>query len=161
MPALTDAQLALIDSGRLSMSMASRDMRRVPSLSRAVGCHASADRQRITLLLLRTQARQLLQDIAATRMAAAVFSLPSNHFTFQIKGRDAAEVPVQDTDCDACARHREAFAQELLPLGYSLEFSRAIHDFVADDLVAVSFTISDIFEQTPGPGAGARMGTPP
>ena len=70
-------------------------------------------------------------------------------------------VPLQDDDAAACARHREAFAQELLPMGYSLEFSRAIHDFVPEDLVAVSFTISDIFEQTPGPGAGARMGTPP
>jgi hypothetical protein len=160
-PALTTLQAELIASDRLSMSVASRDMRRVPSLSRALGCRVAPDRTRLTLFLQRMQSRQLLQDIAATQAVAVVFSLPSTNLTFQVKGRDAAETALQDGDVALCAAHREAFAQEILPHGYALELARAVHDFDPGQLVAVGFSVSDVFEQTPGPGAGARVGTTP
>lgn len=150
----------MLASGRLSLTAASRDMRRVPSLTRAVGCRIAADRSRVTLLVLRTQSRQLLQDIAATQAIAVVFSLPSTNLTFQIKGNDATETALQEGDIAECEQHREGFAREILPLGYSLELGRAVNHFQADDVVGITFTISDIFEQTPGPGAGSRMENP-
>ncbi len=154
---LTPEQVAFITRD-VSLSIASRDVRRVPSVCKAVGCRVAPDRRRVTLLVEAAANAQLLADLRATAAVAAVFSLPATHETLQLKGRDAC-VQAADAEDIALARaHNEAFAQHLVPLGYPLAFARAVHDFRDDDLVAVSFTVSDIFAQTPGPGAGARMG---
>lgn len=153
---LSDEQVRFIESG-VSISAASRDVRRVPSVSKAVGCRVAADRRQVTVLVDATQAGQLLQDVAACGALAVVFSLPSSHRTLQLKGRDARLVPLAAGDAELAARHREAFAEDLLPLGYALPFARATHDFQAERLQALCFTLSDLFEQTPGPNAGMRL----
>ena len=153
---LSDEQVRFIESG-VSIAVASRDVRRVPSVSKGVGCRVAADRRQVTVLIDAAQAAQLLQDVASSATLAVVFCLPSSHRTLQLKGRDARRVALAADDVERAARHREAFAEELLPLGYALPFARATHGFQADQLQALCFTLSDMFEQTPGPNAGMRL----
>lgn len=153
---VTDDYARFIQS-HVSISVASRDVRRVPSIVRATGCRLSAPDDRITLLLLKSQASQLLADITATHAIAVVFSEPSTHRTLQFKGRDAAQSALADDDALLAGAHREAFAGEIVPLGYARDLALAVHSFREEDLVAVTFTVSDIFEQTPGPKAGVRL----
>lgn len=144
--------------GGVSISVASRDRRFVPSLARSAGCRLSTDRQQVTVLVLRSQARQLLQDITATGAIAVVFSEPSTHRTIQLKGVDAAVHKALPSDAAVADIHRTAFAGDIVPLGYVRELAYAIHGFAPDDMQAITFTPTDIFQQTPGPGAGERMG---
>lgn len=144
--------------GGVSISVASRDRRFVPSLARSAGCRLSADRQQVTVLVLRSQARQLLQDITDTGAIAVVFSEPSTHRTIQLKGLDASVHEALPDDASAADEHRTAFASDIIPLGYVRELAYAIHGFTLDDMQAITFTPTDIFQQTPGPGAGVRMG---
>lgn len=144
--------------GGVSISVASRDRRFVPSLARSAGCRLSADRQQVTVLVLRSQARQLLQDITDTGAIAVVFSEPSTHRTIQLKGLDASVHEALPDDASVADEHRTAFASDIIPLGYVRELAYAIHGFTLDDLQAITFTPTDIFQQTPGPGAGVRMG---
>ncbi|HCT40940.1 MAG TPA: hypothetical protein DF427_07175 [Moraxellaceae bacterium] len=144
--------------GGVSISVASRDRRFVPSLARSAGCRLSADRQQVTVLVLRSQARQLLQDITDTGAIAVVFSEPSTHRTIQLKGLDASVHEALPADTSVADEHRAAFASDIVPLGYVRELAYAIHGFTLDDMQAITFTPTDIFQQTPGPGAGVRMG---
>jgi hypothetical protein len=153
---LNDEQVRFIESG-VSISAASRDVRRVPSVCKVVGCRVAADRRQVTVLVDTAQAGQLLQDVAFSRTLAVVFCLPSSHRTLQIKGSDAREVALAAGDAELAGRHREAFADDLLPLGYALPFALATHGFQPERLCALSFTIDALFEQTPGPNAGVRL----
>ncbi|MFZ5757148.1 MAG: hypothetical protein ACOY3X_09610 [Pseudomonadota bacterium] len=145
--------------GPVSITVSSRDARRVPSVMKAVGCRVSADRREVTLLLEAEGARQLLNDIAATRQVAAVFSLPSTHRTLQIKGSDARTGALQPTDSALIEQHAQAFAADIIPLGYAREFALALHGVAPSaQCVAVTFTVEAVYAQTPGPGAGARIG---
>jgi hypothetical protein len=154
-PIVTDDDVRFMQGG-VSISVASRDRRFVPSLARSAGCRLSPDHRHVTILLLRSQARQLLRDVADTGAIAVVFSEPSTHRTIQLKGSDARIDTVQPADTAVADGHRTAFADDIIPLGYVRELAYAIHGFTPDDLVAVTFTPTDIFQQTPGPGAGVR-----
>jgi hypothetical protein len=50
-----------------------------------------------------------------------------------------------------------AFIAEIMALGYSENFSRALMAPAGDDAVGVAFTPEAVFEQTPGPKAGMRL----
>ncbi len=155
-PLLTDDVVRFMQSG-VSISVASRDVRRVPSLARAAGCRVAADHQQVTLFLLPRQARQLLADIVASGVLAVVFSSPSTNRTLQIKGRMPAVQEAAAGDMAAAARHRDDFANGIIPLGYAHDLAFAVHCHDMADMVAVTFFPTDIFEQTPGPKAGTRL----
>lgn len=155
---LTDDVARFMQSG-ISISVASRDIRRVPSLARSAGCAISADRQQVTLLLLPSQARQLLADIAASGVLAVVFSSPSTNRTLQVKGRALTIREATGEDRAVAAKQRELFANVLIPLGYAHDLAFAVHCKDMSEMVAVTFTPIDLFEQTPGPKAGTRLST--
>lgn len=158
MPAtpLTDDHARFI-TGRASITAASRDARRVPSVVRAAACRLSADRATVTLLLATQQSGQVLADIAATGAIAVVFSEPSTHRTLQFKGSDARASAVEAGDEALVAAHRQAFVDEIVPLGYTRELALTVHSVPQGELSAIRFTVAEIFEQTPGPRAGERV----
>lgn len=153
---LKEAQAAFILGG-VATTLASASAARVPSLGRAVGLSVSPDRRRVTALLRRSQAATLLDDIARCGAVAMVCAQPSTHHTLQIKATDAVVHAPESIDTAALARYVEAFHRELAPVGYTLEWTRAMLGYAPADLVAVSFTPQAIFSQTPGPRAGERL----
>lgn len=155
-PLLTDDHAAFV-TGAISLTAASRDARRVPSVVRAVGCRVSADRREITLLLTTRQSQQLLADITATGAIALVCSQPSSHRTLQFKGNDARLVAVQAGDPALVAAHSEAFADEIVRIGHPRALALTVHSVPDGELSAVTFSVDAVFEQTPGPRAGSRV----
>ena len=153
---LKEAQAEFIQGG-VATTVASCSARGLPSLSRSVCCTVSSDRQRITVLLRRSQAGALLEDVARSRTVAVVFAQPSTHRTLQIKSIDAVVHAPEVIDTARMARQAEGFHRELAPLGYTAEWTQAMLGYTPDDLVAVSFTPQAIFSQTPGPKAGERL----
>lgn len=153
---LKEVQAQFIQGG-VATTVASRSADNVPSLGRAVGLSVSPDRLRITALLRRSQAATLLDDIARSGAVAMVCAQPSTHHTLQIKSTDAVVHAPEAIDAAALARYVEAFHRELAPVGYTLEWTRAMLGYTPADLVAVSFTPQAIFSQTPGPRAGERL----
>ena len=98
--ALAGEHLALIERG-VSTIVGSASLDLVPSLMRAVGSAVHEGGASLTVYLARSQASQLLRDIAATGRMAVVFSQPSTHRTLQVKTRQVrlreateADVPV-------------------------------------------------------------------
>ena len=157
---LTEAQAAFI-AGPRSIFAASRGADGLPSLCRALACKVAADRRSVTVLLHPQRAAALLQDIAASGEIAVVFNEPPTHRTLQIKGRDARPVSTPADAAQSVDAHIEAFAQELDPMGFRGHLIGVVVRGAPEPNglvpVAVQFTPDAVFEQTPGPRAGARV----
>ena len=155
-PPLDAGNAAFIRSG-VMVSLASRDARHVPSVARALGCRIAPDRRSVTAFLDASQCAALLRDVCDTRAIAAVFSQPSTHRTIQLKGADAASGPIEPGDIALIDGNCAALVKDMGPAGYDEAFVRTLLAYAPADLVAVTFTPTAAFAQTPGPQAGKPL----
>lgn len=162
---MTDAPLideeleAFLQSGA-SLHAASRGATNAPCLMRALGCRVSPDRRQVTILLAASQCGTMLADFAQNGAIAFVASLPSTHRTVQLKGTDAKAGAPQPGDEALADRQRAAFRDVLTSMGYDRAMPLALTGGDWSDVVAVTFTPTSAFVQTPGPGAGAALARP-
>ncbi len=151
------ADLLEMMSRGVSTIVGSRDLANRPSVMRAVGCEVADGGRHITVFLSRQQGRQLLQDVAATGQLAVVFSEPASHRTVQCKGRGASIRAATPSDAAVLARYLQSMEHELQRIGLPPSLTRAMLAHRIDDLVAISFSPEQAFDQTPGPQAGAAL----
>ncbi len=156
-PPLLDAAQAAFLTGPVAINVASHDAERVPSVARAFGCRVSADRREVVVFLSLKRSRRILDDLAAGAPIAAVFSRPKTHETLQLKAADARIQRLAEGDREIMLACGAAFCAEIMALGYSESFSRALMAPAADEGVGIVFTPVAVFEQTPGPKAGMRL----
>jgi len=156
-PAILDEDHAAFIQGGVSVVVATRNADLVPDAVRGCGCRVSRDRRSVTVLVEPGRAGSVIGDIEANGMIAVVFSQPSTHRTIQLKGTDARVTRVLPRDRGLVERHLAAWVDELTAIGYRREFARAVHGEVPDAMVALVFTPTAAFQQTPGPGAGERL----
>ncbi|RKT44920.1 hypothetical protein BDD21_2324 [Thiocapsa rosea] len=155
-PLLDQARVEFL-LGPVSICLASRDAAGVPSLARAFGCRVTADRLEVAVLVPTRTAEALLRDVTAGAPIAVVFSRPKTHETLQLKAPAARLEPLGPTDRQRMRASGSAFAAELIALGYSAVFSHALVAPSNEDAVAVAFSPTLLFDQTPGPRAGRRL----
>lgn len=156
-PLLRPEDAAFLE-GAVSLGVASRDADLRPSVSRAWGCLVSPDRRQVTVFLSPAQSAAVIADLRATGRLALVASVPSSHRTIQVKGEDASLRALREDERPMVRRYVEAFASELERVGFGGPFAAAYLAAAAGPLEAASFTPSAAFAQTPGPGAGRRLG---
>lgn len=145
--------VALMARG-VSVNVASRDERMRASVMRAMGSAVDPTGGTVTVYLARRQAGQLLRDIEATGRIAAIFSEPSTYLTVQLKASGASTRAATEEDRPALERYRASMEREIQRVGHPPSLPRAMFAWRLDDLVAVTFTPEQAFEQTPGPKAG-------
>jgi hypothetical protein len=155
--ALIDEELAAFLQSGVSVHAASRDERNVPCLARGVGCRVSADRRRLTIFLLAAQCGRMLRDFADSGAIAFFASQPSTHRTVQLKGADAKVGVPQPGDERHVECQREAFLRDLVGIGYDPSLPVTLLGGDWADAVAVTFTPTAVFAQTPGPNAGTLI----
>lgn len=160
-PPLLDAEHAAFLEGGVSITAGARDGRRVPSLARALGARVSADRRQVTIFFSRRQARPLLAALEENGALAVVFNEPHTHRALQLKATDAREVQLDPGDALRVEAYRQAFVDEVGPLGFPEPLVRALLRIPDEDLVAVAFTPGSAHLQTPGPQAGTPLGEAP
>ena len=154
---LIDAAQAAFIQGGVSISAASCGARPFPGVCRVLACSVAADRRRLTVMVARSCAHELLADVAHSGRIAVVFSQPSTNRTIQIKG-DSACVGVPDARLlEAVRTHSDAFVDEVASLGFAAPLVRSLLDFPDDDIVPITFTPTAAYDQSPGPRAGAPL----
>jgi hypothetical protein len=159
---LISAAFATVLEGGMSINVAARDARNLPSISRALGCRFSRDRRRLTVFLSRAQAAAVLADVRDNGAVAVVFADPSTHESWQFKGADAREEPLARGDAGRIRTYVETFVRDVTPLGHRPELIRLLfagprETPPPDDWAAVTFTPADVFTQTPGQAAGEPL----
>lgn len=156
-PQLDESRVAFL-TGPVAISVASRDGSLTPSLARAYGCRVSADRRTVILFLSTARSESLLRDLRAAGPVAAVFTRPKTHQSMQLKATRADIRPLSPGDRELMHGWGANFDAEIRALGYKAHFADAFRQPTHDDAVAVEFMPTAVFEQTPGPGAGKRLG---
>jgi hypothetical protein len=64
--------------------------------------------------------------------------------------------PVSAVDRDVSRRWHREFMAELTAIGVPSALSEA---WIAEPTLAVEFVVTDVFDQTPGPDAGRKVGS--
>lgn len=159
-PILIDDELkAFIESG-VSVVVGTRDDALVPEIVRAWGPQVSGDRRSISVCVPDATSVQTRTNLSGNGQIAVAFSLPSNYQTVQLKGRYAGATEPSVDDLLIVDRHREAFARVNEVIGIPRLRIEAFwnRELVGSPLlVTIHVLVQQIFNQTPGPGAGAPL----
>lgn len=143
----------------VSVNVAARDEGNVPVLARAWACRLSADRRQVTVFLDTITAAEILTNLRQNGSIAVAVNRPSTHQSLQVKGNDATVYALGKGDFSVAAAGRQSFFDHLHRLGWTSAFCEGLIPGRDEaDLVAVTFTVTAAYDQTPGPRAGQQLG---
>jgi hypothetical protein len=136
-------------------SAGTRDRDLVPFGHRVCGWRVGADQRTMTILFPDESTRRLVESLQQNgELAVTVDEFPS-HETYQFKGRYLYHRDVLHDDVELVDRIRRRFVKSMRPLLQQPE--DVLKAFVSPPALAVEFEVSEIYLQTPGPGAGTRL----
>jgi hypothetical protein len=140
----------------------SADAAGVPEMSRGWGVQVLADANEVVICVPSRSGRRLLANLEHAGRMAVVMTSPRTYRSFQVKGRVVAIAPASADDRDRAAAHQHAFVESAYAVGLPRESARRLftdrHGEPLDaDLTTVRMKVEALFDQTPGPGAGARL----
>jgi len=126
----------------------------VPSGCRAVAATSDDDLRTLTIYVPIATSRDVIADIAATKRIALAASHPPTHHTVQLKGTTTSVRLASDSEADLIRTRFDAFVEILHFIGIPRRTARSVTQWPA---FAVEMKVEEIFEQTPGPNAGALL----
>jgi len=151
---IVPGDLAVFVRRGVAIVVATRDDERRPELSRGWGPSVSDDGAETTLCVAAAPGSATLANLEANGAIAATFSDPPSYRTVQMKG-EVVELCAPGAELLArVEEHFAAFADELERFGIARDAARM---FLDADLVAVSFAVRELYDQTPGPSAGGPL----
>ena len=156
---LSDELQAFLVSG-LGMLVGTRDSKLTPELTRGWGPSVASDRQSISICISLASGRKTTENLQDNGQIAFSFASPVNYKQIQVKGSCLEITAPDEDDLAAVERHREEFARQCETVGTPRRFIEALFQHDVSDpprLAKIRFTPEQMFDQTPGPGAGARL----
>ena len=138
----------------VSILVGTRNAENEPEPMRATGAVVSKDRQQLSLVVPEHNARSLA-NVEANGQIAVCFSRNLDNYSIQLKGDGAVARDGTEADRAIAERYRVAYGELLFMVGFPRSLTSRINVWPAR---VVTFDVRDIFVQTPGPGAGARLG---
>jgi hypothetical protein len=151
---MLDKQLsAFIEEGHASY-IASRNERLEPNAARVSALKVDEDGQHVTAFVPTVSAGPVLDDLRANGQVAVVLTRPTDDRGCQVKGvfidaRDAAP-----EERALVVRQWERFRDTLERVGLPRTATDA---WIHWPCIAVRLRVNALFDQTPGPGAGAPL----
>ncbi|HVX31899.1 MAG TPA: pyridoxamine 5'-phosphate oxidase family protein [Solirubrobacterales bacterium] len=150
---IPDSAVELLLAGAATI-VATRDAEMRPALTRGWGVALAADGGRLALCVEAPPGSRVRANLEANGEIAVTCSRPTTYRTVQVKG--VAEI-VGEPDAERLRAVRAqvgAFSAEVAQLGLPADAGEAL---LADELLAVTVVPREVFDQTPGPTAGARL----
>jgi len=128
----------------------------VPTATRAWGLTVLSAATGECRLLLDRHAEHALANIEATRLVAVTCADVATFYSVQLKGEIILIEPATDADRKRSEEYIDAFFGAVIRTdGRDLA---SLHQLRPNDIVASIVRFAEIFDQTPGPGAGAALG---
>jgi hypothetical protein len=141
--------------GGVAVGVATRDDDLKPVFARGWGPEVSLDGRSLRLCVAAPVGSQMRGNLVSNGAVAVGFSPPTIARAVQVKGVVAAAHEPDAADLERVERHVRSFVAEAERIGAPRELSERM--FVGTGLVAVEFSIDEVFDQTPGPTAGRRL----
>ena len=146
--------VTLLETG-VSVMVGTRNNSLMPECTRAWGIRVGAKGDTVTIFLSKAFAGHTLENLRDNGQIAVTCTRPTDHVTCQLKGRVRSMKPATPVDRELSRRWHREFMAELTAIGVPPALSEA---WMTEPTVAVEIAVSDVFDQTPGPGAGKKIG---
>lgn len=143
--------LAAVVEGLVAVHVATRDAAFVPDEVMAAAAVPSADGRSLTVYLPVATSETSLANLRENGAIAVVLSKPLTHRTVQLKGRVETLRPAREEERAGVERLAAAFDTEVELIGLAPAVVRRRTKWPCQ---AVTFVVSEAYEQTPGPRAG-------
>jgi hypothetical protein len=154
MEALISEELAgFLESG-LSITLATRDDELQPDGAIAWAARVHDDRAHLTVFLYEKAAAAMLRNLASHPEMALAFDLPTSHRACQVKGLFLSSRRARTAERAEVKRQVEGFIADLEAIGIPRAMTAG---WTFWPCVALELRVTQLFEQTPGPGAGEPM----
>lgn len=144
--------IELFESGS-SIVVGTRDAKLLPEVARAGGARVDRTADRITVFLAQSTASRTLANLAANGAIAVSFTHVFSHRAIQTKGKVVSVGPAAESDRDVVKHYMSAWAEILYLTGIPRAVTLQCASWPA---VAITFDVTETFNQTPGPKAGDR-----
>lgn len=133
-----------------------RDRKLVPHGHRVSGWQLGADARTFTAFIAHGFTDGLLEALDDNgQLAVTVEEFPS-HETYQLKGRYLRHRPIQPDDLAIVERVRGRYVKSVRHMHPDAPIN-VLQAFILAPSIAIEFEVQEVFVQTPGPGAGARL----
>ena len=140
----------------LAMCLGTRNAQLKPQVTRAFSAKVSEDGTQITMYISKYFVEACLANLNDNGKVAFTTGSPLTHVSYQFKGQ---YVGIHD-----CTEEDYAFMQgnvgaftEVLEQYYGPDMAATLRNFPLNPSVAITFNVEDVFNQTPGPGAGNKL----
>jgi hypothetical protein len=150
---LDDRLVEFLQQG-LAINIGTRNARFEPSAAYVGAAIVDADRRHLTVYVPTVAAEAVLDDLHANGQAAVVFARPEDDRACQVKGTFVSARPATDDEEPLVFGQLEGFLRQVAIIGMPGESSRG---WIVWPAVAVRLRVSAVFDQTPGPKAGAAL----
>ena len=151
---IPDSIVQLLQTG-VSVMVGTRDATLMPECTRAFGIHVGTARGTVTVFLSEPIAGKTIDNLRENGMIAVTCTRPTDHITCQLKGKVRSMKSVNSAQQKMSRQWHHEFVAELKAIGVPSALGEA---WIVEPTVAVEMAVTDVFDQTPGPGAGKRIG---
>jgi len=151
---MLDAQTRALLGRGVAIVAATREADLRPEIARGWGPAVGADGMTVRLCLGDPPGSRVRRNLEDNGAIAATFSRPTTYRGVQLKGTVTALGEPTEEDRERVRGHVAAFVDEVTQVGVAP--GMAIR-FLDDRLFAVTFEIREVYDQTPGPRAGAAL----
>lgn len=131
-----------------------RDATLMPECTRAWGIKVGAGNGTVTIFVSEAIAGKTIENLRENGRIAITCTRPTDHVTCQLKGQVRGIKPVTRVDRDVSRQWHGEFMAELTAIGVPAALSEA---WITEPTLAVEIAVTDVFDQTPGPGAGRKL----
>jgi hypothetical protein len=141
----------------ISTLLGTHSDRLVPDCGRALGARVGAGGSELTVFLPVATSEKSIANLRDNGRAAVCFARASDHRSLQVKGRVTDIREADEEDRERIVRYRNALAESWGAIGVPPRITLRLTHWPS---YAVTIRVEAVFDQTPGPGAGAVFGTP-
>jgi len=151
---MIDQQLADFLQQGLGIHLGTRNAQLQPNGARVAAVKVEEDRLHLVAYISRVAARRLLPDLQSNGQAALVFGRPVDDRACQVKGEFVSVRPAAVRERPFIEAQWNGFLDQLQQIGIP---RAAAGGWVTWPALAIRLRATELFNQTPGPDAGAPL----
>lgn len=151
---MIDTELAAFLQEGVGIHVATRDSAMRPNGARAIAVRVEPDGEHLVVYVARIAAARILPDLEANGQAAVGFGRPVDDRACQVKGVFTGVREATEDERAAVLAQWDGFLGSLEKIGIP---RIATKTWVTWPAVAIRLRANALFNQTPGPGAGAPI----
>ena len=151
---MIDKELAAFLQEGIAIQIGTRNARLEPDGARVVAVKVEDDGSHLVAYVPKTAAPHVMPDLEANGQAALVFARPPDERACQVKGVFVDARPARPSERPFVAAQWERWVDRLATIGFARP---AAENWQTWPCVAIRVRVTALFNQTPGPGAGAAL----